>query len=235
MNISIDDWNLTSTAMNVIFVTIVLVVFFIVVGITIRKADPSKPSRGFLLVLELIFTGITKSAKDQIGELAPRFEPYIITVGSYLILANLLGLVGLKPPTIDINVTFALATLTLVYIMVSGVVAKGIRRYLKDVYIGPASAAPVVIKQFIIFITIISELSKMVSLSFRLFGNVVSGALLLFLFVTMLPIWTLPILPALNVYFDIFTGLIQAMIFCILMMMWLRTAAQDSSNNNGGI
>jgi len=224
MNISFEDWGLTSTAVNTIFVTIVLVVFFIVAGIKISKADPSKPSRGFVLVMELIFTGITNFAKGQIGEIAPKFVPYVMTVGSYLVLANLLGLLGLTAPTTDINVTAGLATITLVYIMTSGVAAKGIGRYLKDVYVGAASASPPVIKQFIIVINIIGELIKIVSLSFRLFGNIVSGALLLSLF-TLLPIWTSPILPALNLYFDIFAGLMQAMIFCILMLIWLRTAA----------
>jgi len=224
MNISIEAWGLTATAVNAIFVTLTLVVFFIVAGIKVSKADPSKPSSGFVLVMELIFTGVTNFAKGQIGETAPKFVPYVIAVGSYLALANLLGLLGLTAPTTDINVTAGLATITLLYIMVSGVFAKGIGRYLKDVYVGAAAASPPVIKQFIIFINIIGELIKIVSLSFRLFGNIVSGALLLSLF-AMLPLWTSPILPALNLYFDIFAGLMQTMIFCILMMIWLRTAA----------
>jgi len=223
MNISIEDWGLTSTAVNSILVTLTLVVFFIVVGIKIGKADPSKPSRGLLLVVELIYTGVSNFALGQIGTSAPKFVPYVITVGSYLILANLIGLLGLTAPTTDINITAALAIMTLLYIMVSGVIAKGILRYLKDVYVGPASASPPVIKQFIIVINIISEFTKVVSLSFRLFGNIVSGALLLALF-AMLPLWTTPVLPALNLYFDIFAGLIQTMIFCILMMIWLETA-----------
>ena len=224
MDISIEDWGLSYTAVNAIFVTLILIVFFIVFRIKISKADPSKPSSGFILVMELIFTGITNYSKGQIGEIAPRFVPYIIAIGSYLALANLLGLLGLRAPTTDINVTMALTIITLLYIMLSGLFAKGIFMYLKDVYVGPAATAPPVIKQFIILINIIGELSKIISLSFRLFGNIVSGALLLSLF-TMLPIWTSPILPALNAYFDIFAGLMQTMIFCTLMMMWLRTAA----------
>ena len=223
MSISIEDWGLTEAAVHAIFVTLILVVFFIVVRVKISKADPSKPSRGIILVMELFFTGITNFAKGQIGETASKFVPYIIAVGSYIALANLLGLFGLMPPTTDINVTLALATITLTYIMLSGLIAKGIFRYLKDVYVGAATAAPPVIKQFIILINIFGEFSKIVSLSFRLFGNIVSGTLLLTLF-AMLPIWTSPLLPALNFYFDIFTGLMQSMIFCTLMMMWLRTA-----------
>ena len=224
MDISIEDWGLTPIAVNVIFVTLILLVFFIVAGIKISKADPSKPSVGFILVMELIFTGVTNFAKGQIGEIAPRFVPYVVAVGSYLALANLLGLIGLRAPTTDINVTLALAIITLLYIMLSGVFAKGIFRYLKDVYVGAASTAPFGIMIFIILINIIGEMSKIISLSFRLFGNIVSGALLLSLFM-MLPIWTTPILPALNFYFDIFAGLLQTMIFCTLMMLWLRTAA----------
>ena len=214
---------LTPTAVNAMLVTVILSLFFVIAGVKIKKADPSEPPRGFVLVMELLFTGVTHFTKEQVGVAGSKYVPFIMTVGAYLLLANLLGLFGFRPPTIDINVTVALSLMTLIYIMVSGVFAQGFGGYLKAVFVGPASSAPPVIKQFIILINVISELTKLISLSFRLFGNIVSGTLLVVLF-SMLPLWTSPALPLLNAYFDVFAGLMQTMVFCILMMMWLKTA-----------
>jgi len=227
MDISI--FGLTPTAVNVIIVTLFLALFLIIVSIKIKQADPSKPSKGLVLVMELIFTGVSNYAKEQIGEVAPRHLPFILTIGLYLVSANLLGLIGLRAPTTDYMITLALTIITLMYIMFSGLFAKGIGGYLKDVYVGAAASAPIVIKQFIIFINMMGELFKTVSLSFRLFGNIMSGAMLLSL-VSLLPIYvSLPLFPALNAYFDIFAGLMQTVIFCTLMMMWLKTAAANES------
>jgi len=236
MEISILDLNITAS--NAIIVTVILVLFFLIVGIKISKADPSKPSRGLVLIFEMIYTFLIGFAKGQVGETAVKYVPFIMTIGAYLALANLIGLFGLIPPTSNININVALAVTTLLYLMLSGVRAKGIGRYLKDVYVGAASAAPPVIKQLIILINIIGELGKIISLSLRLFGNIASGALLLALVSELvafllgsIPWGTVPgfalsvsLLPFLNAYFDIFAGLMQTMIFCILMMMWLKTA-----------
>jgi len=244
MDISIFD--LTATATNAIIVTIILILFLMIVGGKISKADPSKPTRGLVLVVEWIYLFLIGFAKGQIGESAPKYVPFIMTIGAYLALANLVGLFGLTPPTSNINVNVALAITTLGYIMLSGVFTKGIFSYLKDVYVGAAAAAPPVIKQLIIVINIIGEFGKIISLSLRLFGNIASGALLVALVTQLLTFLiglfpanigvftgigslfggalSISLLPFLNAYFDIFAGLMQTMIFSILMMMWLRTA-----------
>ena len=231
-------WNFNTTASNAILVTAVLVIFFMFVGLKIRKADPSKPSKGIVLVFEMIYTFLVGFAKGQVGETAVRYVPFIMTIGAYLALANLVGLLGLIPPTSNININVALAVVTLLYLMLSGIKAKGVGRYLKDVYVGAAAAAPPVIKQLIILINMIGEVGKIISLSLRLFGNIASGALLLALvselvafLLGLFPLGTIvggalnvALIPFLNAYFDIFAGLMQTMIFCILMMMWLKTA-----------
>jgi len=243
---SIPSFDITLTAVNAMIVTAVLVIFFIIAGIKISRADPSKPSRGLVLIIELIYTFLTNFATRQIGETAPKYVPFIMTIGAYLAVANLIGLVGLTPPTTNINVNVALAITALTYIMISGVIAKGVFKYLRDVYIGAAAAAPPVIKQLIILINIIGEFAKIISLSLRLFGNMASGALMLALITQLLTfmiglfhanmgfftaigsffggLLSISLLPFLNAYFDIFAGLMQTMIFSMLMMMWLKTA-----------
>jgi F-type H+-transporting ATPase subunit a len=230
------DFALSASAVNALLVTIFWIVFFIISGHVIKKADPASVSKGFMGILEFIYSTVDKFVAGSVGEKSYKFVPFIITVGSYLVLANLLGLVGLRPPTTNVNITVALTVVTIVYIMVVGIQSLGVSGYLKAVYVGGAKTAPPGIKQFIILINIIGELVKIVSMSMRLFGNIVSGTLLVSLLVGLIvgimnwfvPIGVIPIpiVSVLNAFFDVFAGLMQTFIFATLIMMWTKTATE---------
>jgi len=232
---------LTSTITNSLLVIAGLTIFFIICSIVIKKADPTKPSTGFMGVLEFIYSAISDFAHNSIGEKGLKFIPFVATTASYLAIANLVGLLGLTPPTTDVNITVALTVIALVYIMFSGIFQKGLLKYLKDTYIGDIRGFLLIL---FIPISIIGEFSKIVSLSFRLFGNVVSGALLLslltgllaWLFTLWMPVGgilsgalSLSVLPILNAYFDVFAGLMQTFIFCTLTTMWIKSAVESEA------
>jgi len=243
MNIQLTpgDIVLTSTITNSLLVVASLTIFFIICSIIIKKADPTKPSTGFMGVLEFIYSALHDFAHNSIGEKGQKFIPFVVTAASYLAVANLVGLLGLTPPTSDVNITVALTIITLIYIMFSGIFSKGLWKYLKDTYIGDIRGFLLVL---FVPISIVGELSKIVSLSFRLFGNIVSGALLLslltgllaWLFTVWVPIGgvlsgaiSLSLLPILNAYFDIFAGLMQTFIFCTLTTMWIKAAVESEA------
>lgn len=241
MEISFDFGNfmLSSSIVNSLIVTIFWIIFFVISGHVIKKADPTKVSKGFMGILEFMYSAIDKFIAGSVGNKSYKFVPFVITVAAYLAVANLVGLIGLTPPTTDINITVALTIVTLVYIMVMGISALGLGGYVKSVFVGGASAAPPGIKQFIILINIIGEVFKIVSMSMRLFGNIVSGALLVNLLVqaiegliNWLPIIgviPIPFVSFLNAYFDVFAGLMQAFIFATLVMMWIKTATEKEA------
>jgi len=229
---------LTVTMSSSIIVIVALIAFFMISWLVIKKADPTNPSKGFMFFLEFIYTSLFDFTKNAIGDKGIKFMPFIVTATSYLAIANLLGLIGLTPPTTDINITVAITILTLTYIMASGIVSKGFIKYLKDTYIGDIKGIVLIL---LVPISIIGELSKIISLSFRLFGNIVSGAMIItllmqfmiWLFNTLPPlgaigtiIMNLSVMPFINAYFDVFAGLMQTFIFATLTTMFIRSAIE---------
>jgi len=235
MNIwlAIGGVELSPTLVTSLMVFAVLITFFIFCGMTIKRADPRKPSTGFMAVIEFVYNSALGFVTSNVNPEATRFVPYILTVASYLAVANLVGLFGLVPPVTNISITLSLTLVTLVYIMVSGIRSKGLGSYLKDTYVGDV---PKIMLILFIPVNIVGEVSKIISLTFRLFGNMVSGMLLVALlmqlvvfFFDLLPaVGWIPglLIPFLNAYFDVFAGLMQTFIFCTLSMVWMKAAVE---------
>ena len=201
---------------NSLLVVVCLCIFFIVCGAKISKADPSKPSKGLVFFMEFAVSGIEKMANNMIGDKTGKYAPYIGFLIFYLPSVNLLGLTGLKTPTSNYNVTLSLAIITLTYIAFSGIRAKGILKYLRDTIFGEVPA--------LFILNVIGETAKILSLSFRLFGNILSGVVLITVTVYMLGWLSLLIMPGLSFVFNIFAGVMQTLIFCVLTMIWLQGA-----------
>ena len=201
---------------NSLLVVVCLCVFFIICGIKMNKADPSKPSKGLVFFMEFAVSGIEKMANGMIGDKTGRFAPFIGFLIFYLPSVNLLGLTGLTTPTSNYNVTLPLALLTLTYIAGSGIRAKGFWGYLKDTVFGNVPA--------LFLLNIIGETAKIISLSFRLFGNILSGSIMIAIAVYMLSWLSIAVMPALSFVFNIFAGVMQTVIFSVLTMIWLQGA-----------
>ena len=206
------------TVFNSVVLVLVLCVFFVICGNAVKKADPSKPSKGIVLFLEILVTFIDGLVEQTMGAKHLNFSPFIGTLATYLVCANLLGLVGLSAPTSDYNVTLALAVITIVVMVGSGIKTKGIGGYLYDTYLGEFP--------FLLPLNITGELAKPISLSFRLFGNILSGGIIMSLIYQALGWFTPLIAPALHGYFDIFSGVIQTLIFIMLTMIWSQGAME---------
>jgi len=201
---------------NSLLVVVCLCVFFIICGIKMNKADPSKPSKGLVFFMEFAVSGIEKIANGMIGDKTGKFAPFIGFLIFYLPSVNLLGLTGLTTPTSNYNVTLPLALLTLTYIAGSGIRAKGFWGYLKDTVFGNVPA--------LFLLNIIGETAKIISLSFRLFGNILSGSIMIAIAVYMLSWLSIAVMPALSFVFNIFAGVMQTVIFSVLTMIWLQGA-----------
>jgi len=213
-----EEW-MPASMFNSILIVLILSVFFIICSRAVKGADPKKPSKGLVFFLELVVTNIEGMCKSMINDQKGRFGPFIGMLIFYLVIANLLGLIGLVTPTSNYNVTLSLALFSLLYLNFSGIQIKGVLRHLKDTFLGDF---PVLLP-----LNIIGELSKILSLSFRLFGNILSGSVITFVVIYLLGWFTIPLMPVLNLYFDVFAGLLQTMIFCFLLMIWLGDVIVD--------
>jgi F-type H+-transporting ATPase subunit a len=205
------------TLVNSVVIVLILSIFFMIMSRKIKATDPTKPPKGVMHILEIFVTGINSYVASTMGKKGKGFEPYIGMLAIYLAIANLLGLIGFTPPTSDYNVTLALAIMTFFLTQFFGFRSQKLG-YFKSFTEPFALLLP---------INLLGEIANPVSLSFRLFGNIVSGALIMGLLYGALG-WFAPILaPALHAYFDIFAGLIQTFIFTILTMIFISGAMED--------
>lgn len=195
-----------------IFVTwLIMAVVILLCAIFVRNLKVTNPGKGQLL-LETAVSGIYSFFEDILGEKGKGFIPYLMSVGIYIGIANLIGILGFKPPTKDINVTASLAILSIILIELSGVLAKGGRGWLKSF------AEPMVV---ILPINILEIFIRPLSLCMRLFGNVLGSFVIMELLKMVVP----AILPAVfSCYFDIFDGLIQAYVFVFLTALFIKEA-----------
>lgn len=152
--------------------------------------------------------------EEIIGKEGKRYIPYLMSVGIYIGIANLIGLLGFKPPTKDLNVTAALAIMSIILIEYAGFRQKGLKKWVKSF----AEPMPIIAP-----INILEIFIKPLSLCMRLFGNVLGSFVVMELIKIILPV-LLPI--PFSFYFDIFDGLIQAYVFVFLTSLFIKEAME---------
>lgn len=207
-------------------IVILLTVLSIVIYNKIKKADPLEKPKGLLHLVEILVEAIDGLVIQTMGERNLKFAPYMMTIAMYLACANLWGLLGFTPPTSDYNVTLALALITFVMIHWFGFKTNGFGGYLKSFTEPMAILTP---------INIIGEIANPISLSFRLFGNVLSGGLIMSLVyagLSKLSSFLIPFVAApLHAYFDVFSGILQTFIFVMLSMTYIKSNMADEEEN----
>lgn len=202
---------------NTFLVVILLAIFTFVVNSKLKKAKADEVPSNFLNVVEILVEAIDNLVEGNMGKHnVKRFGPYIFTLALFIGVANLLGLLGLTPPTSDYSVTLSLALITFVltqyWTFKNG---GGFVGYLKSFGDPVPLLAP---------LNVIGELANPVSLSFRLFGNVMSGGIILTLLYSWLGYLAPVIATPLHAYFDVFSGLLQTFIFIMLTMIFIGGA-----------
>ncbi len=209
-------------------VTWLIMIGLIIFSILSTKRLEKVPKR-LQLVLEILVGAINNLTAQTMGEDKKNFAPYMGTLLIFLAIANLSGLIGLRPPTADVNTTIGLALMTFTMIHVNGVRKKGIGKYLKGFTEPLIPLLP---------LNIIGELATPISLGFRLFGNIIGGLIIMNLIYgalaglttmifgpsALLPIFQAGLPAVLHVYFDLFAGVLQSFIFTMLTMVYVAMA-----------
>ena len=200
-----------------------LSLFFIYAGKKIMIADPLQKPKGIVLVCE---TGIEMVYNYMKSIMPSQFEknyyPYFAMMFVYLIVANLSGLIGFDAPTSNYSITLAITLITFILIQYNAFKKKGGFTYIKELIWPPTN--------------ILSAVSPLISLSMRLFGNILSGTILMglvyqftgWLSGMIIPFNFLgPILaPVLHAYFDVFAGCIQTLVFVTLSSILISIEAE---------
>lgn len=167
---------------------------------------------GLQNVVEFAVETLQGFVDSSMGQHGKKYMNYVGTLFLFILLSNISGLFGLRPPTADYGTTFSLALITFVMIQYNNI------KYNK---IGAFTGLfqPI---WFLFPINLIGEIATPVSMSLRLFGNVMAGTVMMALYYGLLPIFAKIGIPAaLHVYFDLFSGAIQAYVFAMLTMVFI--------------
>jgi F-type H+-transporting ATPase subunit a len=154
-----------------------------------------------------------------IGPNGARYLPLVGTLFVFILVGNYLGLVpGFMAPTSNINVTLGCALTIWVYYHFQGVKEQGVVNYLKHFALPPG--APVLMAPLMFFIEIISHLSRVMSLSLRLFGNIFGEEMVILILFGLIPF----LVPLPMMFLGLITGGLQAFIFALLSIIYLAGA-----------
>jgi F-type H+-transporting ATPase subunit a len=180
------------------------------------------------ILLETLISSVNNLLKDVVGPKGPQFLPLVGSVGFFILVGNLMGLIpGLMAPTSNINTTLGCALTVFVYYQFHGLKAQGVLGYLKHFAAPPG--APIWIAPIYFPIEVISHLSRVLSLSVRLFGNIFGEELVILILFTIVPF----VLPLPMMFLGIITAVLQAFIFVMLTMIYLQGAVVVEHHDAG--
>ncbi|MBR2701092.1 MAG: F0F1 ATP synthase subunit A [Erysipelotrichaceae bacterium] len=219
-------FELQATALSIVIITIVLIIFLVILNGKLKKFDPMDEPKGLVLLAMVATQMVDKNVRDKTNDKVAKYlTPYIMTVVLYIFVANIAGLFSLEAPTSNYSVTLVLAAITCVLIEVYSAKARGAKGYIKSWF---EPFAPFVI------LNVFSKFSTLLSLSLRLFGNILSGGILMSVIYQMLAAISskIPVIgqlniagilvaPVLHFYFDLFSGAMQAFIFMTLTISFI--------------
>ena len=197
-----------------VVITWIVMAFMVILSICLTRNFHVDQISKRQAAVESAYTGLTGFIRDIVGENGKRYVPYLTTLILFLGISNLIGLVGLKPPAKDLNVTVALALMSIILVQLAGIRQKGLKGWLKSFAEPSALITP---------LNIMDVLTRPLSLCMRLFGNILGGFVIMELIYAVAPI-IVPI--PLSLYFDIFDGLMQAYIFVFLTSLFIREAVE---------
>ena len=211
---------ITTTHVCLLLVILLLTVFCIIANRAIKKADPEKAPGTFQNIVELIVEMLDNMITGVMGKSAPKFLNYISTIFIFILISNISGIFGLRAPTADYGVTLPLGLISFGLIFFNKIKHQKISGFIKGLCDPWPFWAP---------INVIGDIAVPISLSLRLFANVLSGTVMLALVYGLLPIFVKIGIPAvLHVYLDLFSGAIQAYVFCMLTMTYVTDAIGDN-------
>lgn len=224
---------------------IVSVVLMILLGRLMQNLK--EVPRGLQNVVEIVFEALLNLVESVTHDRkqALQFFPLIATIFFFVLFSNWAGLlpglgtVGvygehnghhtiipfLRSTSADLNFTLALSLIVVTVVQFTGVAALGVGKYASKFFISPFHK-PYVIGTFVGVLELISEIGKTISFTFRLFGNVFAGEVLLTVMLHLVPFF----LPLPFLFLEVFVGLIQAVVFAMLTLVFLKTATVEAEH-----
>lgn len=189
----------------------IIVILTLVLTRNMKVENPGKLQVG----VEYVVESLQNIVRGIVGHEGERYVPYLATVLVFLGISNVFAVTGMKPPTKDLNVSAAVALMSIVLVQIASIRQNRVKGWLKGFTKPIAVVTPINIMELAI---------RPLSLCMRLFGNVLGAFVVMKLLEHLVPI----ILPAVfSLYFDFFDGLIQAYVFVFLTGLFIKEAVED--------
>lgn len=217
LNVLGQDVYLTTTHISILIIGVILIGIAVVARLKLKDTD-GKPG-AFQNAIELVVEMLDGMVTSTMGKKGIPFCNYIGVLFLFILFSNLSGLLGLRPPTADYGVTLALGLITFFIIQINNI------RYNK------VGAFTELFKPlpFLFPINLVGEIAVPISLSLRLFGNVLAGTVIMALLYGLLSQVAFFWPGALHAYFDVFSGAIQTYVFCMLTMVFVGNKIPDKN------
>jgi F-type H+-transporting ATPase subunit a len=213
-NIIYWQWGPISLNATIVFTWVVMVILVGGSWLVTRNLSAELKISRWQSLLEIVVLTIRDQISDIAQQKAGRYLPFIGTLFLFISVSNFLSIVpGYQAPTGSLSATAALAICVFFAVPIYGMVERGVFGYFKH-YVQPS---PILLP-----FHLISELSRTLALAIRLFGNVMSGTIIVGLLISIVPLF----LPVVLEAFELLIGQIQAYIFAILAMVFIASAAR---------
>jgi len=209
-------WKLGPFSLNatIVFTWLVMVLLVLIAWLATRRLSVEPPLSRWQNFLEIIITYIRGQIREVTQQDSDIYLPFLGTLFLFISVSNLLAIVpGYYPPTASLSTTAALAVCVFIAVPVYGIVQQGLVGYLKHYSQPSVFMAP---------FHIIGELSRTLSLAVRLFGNIMSGTMIIAILLLITPLFIPIILQVLG----LLIGLVQAYIFAVLATVYIASATR---------
>lgn len=199
---------------TIVFTWIVMGLLVITAWLSTRRLCVEPPLSHWQNLLEIIVTYIREQIREITLQQPDRYLPFLGTLFLFIAVSNLLAIVpGYSPPTGSLSTTAAIAICVFLAVPVYGIAQQGFIGYLKHY------SQPTV---FMIPFHIINELSRTLSMAVRLFGNIMSGSMILAILLSITPLFV----PIVMQVLGMLIGLVQAYIFAVLATVYIASATR---------
>lgn len=201
------------------FITIFLISYFIVVGNLVKNLKPDQVPNKFISLNLLLVSKINSFLKETVGIRWMVTAPNVYALFLFILLCNFIGMIGVQMPSIFTAITIALSTFAIFTIQYTAIRSEKLNHFAN--YFKPFT--------FMFPFNVFGDFTPVVSMAFRLFGNILSGTLMLFMVYTLVNVGSPLFTPILHMIFDIGFGFIQAFVFLLLTSVFasMKVKASD--------
>lgn len=224
--LEINGYELNFQLASFIWVALAIIMgtIFVITGVKTKKADPMKPQKGLVFIGEWLYSMIEGIVTDNSGKRNLHLVPYIGTIFVMMLISNIIGILGLQPPTTNLGINVTLALISFILVHYHGIKQHGMKHF-----------AGLFEPMKVMFpMNLFGELAFPISLSVRLFANILSGLIIMTMIYSLFGVLN-SVVPGLGLiinviavplhgFFDIFVGFLQAYVFMVLTLFFIGSA-----------